>query len=264
MARTKWMPRAISKEPLSAMLSHSGVSCDGTVFLHSAFSGLAKRGYRAKQVLEDLCSYFEPGNLMLPTMSWRDVNPENPIFDEIETPSITGHLSEVFRTNFATKRSLHPTHSVACVGKDTSELLSEHHLDDTPCSSRSPFGKLVDADGIVIMLGTEMNRCTLIHHVEEVLAHDIYLNPASAAEIYTCRDRRGTEITVRLRRHMRLKRNFWKFGEILIGEGKLQASLFHNVPVQIFRSRDLVAVVSGVLNDDRRGSVAKSGERWSW
>lgn len=254
----------MSNELFSAFLSSSGVSSDATVLMHSAFSSLARHEYRADQVLEDLCSYFAPGNLMLPTMSWRDVNPESPVFDVIETPSITGHLSEIFRVDFASKRSLHPTHSVAGVGRDTNELLGEHHLDETPCSSRSPFGKLVNADGIVIMLGTQMNRCTLVHHVEELLAPDIYLNPASAAEVYRCRDQFRIEKTVRLRRHKRLKRNFWKFGEILTGAGKMQTVFFQDVSVQIFRSRDLVAVVSKILNDDRFGSLAKSGERWSW
>ena len=45
------------------------------------------------------------GNLFMPTMTWRTVTPDNPVWDEIDTPSHTGVLTEVFRTGYATRRT---------------------------------------------------------------------------------------------------------------------------------------------------------------
>ena len=92
-------------------------------------------------------------------------------------------------------------HSVAGLGVRAAEILAEHHLDYTPCSARSPFGKLAPADGWVLMLGIGMDCCTLVHHGEETVAVDTYLRPASETEIYSCRDHAGNAHSVRLRRH---------------------------------------------------------------
>src|SRR5260370_2922416 len=106
---------ATSREAAAAVpiLERFGVPRDGVLVVHSAIAPLSRRGLRAEAIIEALIEYMRDGNLFMPTMTWRTVTPEQPHWDEIETPSYTGVLTEIFRTHYASGRSIHPTHSVA-------------------------------------------------------------------------------------------------------------------------------------------------------
>src|SRR6185437_12163998 len=188
------VPVSDHRRDVARLMEALAIPRDGVLFMHSSFRRLGASGYQAEGFLEALCDYLHRGTVLLPAMSWRLVTPANPVFDELKTPSITGILTELFRRNFATHRSLHPTHSVAGRGQDAAALLGTHHLDVTPCSDRSPTGLLAPHEGHVVLLGVEMDSCTLVHHSEEKFASDIYLRPE--IEHYTCRDRSGREIAV--------------------------------------------------------------------
>lgn len=226
---------------LRMTLQRMGIPRGCALLVHSAFRRLGNEGFTPEQVIEDLADHMAPGTLLLPTMSWRFVKPAQPVFDEIRTPSNTGILTEVFRTRYASRRSLHPTHSVAGMGSQVDTLLDEHHLDPTPCSRRSPFGKLVDADGWVLMLGISFDCCTLVHHGEEVVAPDLYLNPESEIESYTCIDRHSVSYPVKLRRHKLLPRDYWQFQDGLHRDNLLKLDYLGAVVCRAFRARDLHA-----------------------
>ncbi len=109
---------ATSREAAAVVpiLERFGVPRDGVLVVHSAIAPLSRRGLRAEAIIEALIEYMRDGNLFMPTMTWRTVTPEQPHWDEIETPSHTGVLTEIFRTRYASGRSIHPTHSVAGLG----------------------------------------------------------------------------------------------------------------------------------------------------
>lgn len=247
---------------LRTALDRLRVPRDAVVLVHSAFRGLAREGFEPAPVAEELADYFSAGTLLMPTMSWRFVKPANPEFSELDTPSNTGVLTEVFRRTLATARSLHPTHSVAGLGARAAEILGEHHLDDTPCSARSPFGKLPPADGWVLMLGIGMDCCTLVHHGEETVAVDTYLRPASEMETYTCRDRAGKSHTVRLRRHKFLPRDYWQFQDRLAAAGQLRLARIGNVVCRAFAARDLHPMVIATLQARPDAILARDGQRY--
>ena len=235
---------------------------EGVLLVHSAFRGFAREGYAPEPLLEELCEIMSPGTLLMPTMSWRFVKPANPEFSELDTPSNTGVLTELFRREYATARSLHPTHSVAGRGPGTAGLLSEHHLDVTPCSARSPFGKLIDADGWVAMLGIGFDCCTQVHHAEELAALDIYLRPESETETYTCRDRNGVARTVRLRRHRFLPRDYWQFQDMLASAGLLRLARIGNIVCRAFAARDLHRMAMATLQARPDAILARPGQRY--
>ena len=239
-----------------------GVSRDSLVMMHSSFSGFSRAGYDAEKILKALVEYMVPGTLLFPTMSWRYVKPENPVFGELATPSNVGILTEIFRKKFATRRSLHPTHSVAGKGALTDILLEGHHLDDTPCSKRSPFGMLADHQGHVVMLGIGMDCCTLVHHVEETVAPDVYLRPAVERETYTCRDRHDSEVTVYLRRHLFLPRDYWQFQDMLAADGKLRVYSAEGITCRGFRAADMVACIEKTLLLRPDAIIAQPGQRY--
>jgi aminoglycoside 3-N-acetyltransferase len=243
-------------------LERLGIPREGVLLVHSAFKSFGREGHDADTVVRTLVDYMKPGTLLLPTMSWRFVKPDKPVFDELQTPSNTGILTEMFRTKYATQRSLHPTHSVAGCGRLVEELLGGHHLDETPCAGRSPFGLLASHDGRVLMLGISMDCCTLIHHVEEMTAPNLYVRPASERETYTCRDRQGREVTVSLRRHLFLPRDYWQFQDLLAAEGRFHVTMLDGIACRSFRAQDMVRIATGALKDRPDAIIAKPGQRY--
>ena len=244
------------------LLNHVGVPPDGVLMVHSAFKALNRDGYDADHVLDAFAEYMEGGTLLLPTMSWRFVNPRSPVFDELKTPSNTGILTEKFRLRLAERRSLHPTHSVAGRGPLSETILGAHHTCETPCANDSPFGRMVQADGFVVMLAVGMDCCTIIHHVEELVAPDLYCQPVENQETYLCRSRDGEEVTVRFRRHKFLPRDYWQFQDILAQRGKLGVFRCDSSVAVAFRARDMRDVVWETLNERPNAIIAKSGQRY--
>lgn len=243
-------------------LERLGVPRDGVAMVHSAFRRFAGDGYGLDETLGALIDYMAPGTLVVPTMSWRFVKTPETVFDELKTPCNTGVLAETFRTRHATHRSLHPTHSAAALGKAAADMTGSHHLDETPCSDRSPFGKLAQHDGWVVMLGITMDCCTLVHHVEEKVAPDLYLRPAEQAETYVCAGRGGERVEVRLRRHLFLPRDYYQFQDLLALEGKFATAMLDNSVVRAFRARDLVAKGVELLKRRPDAIIARPGQRF--
>ncbi len=252
----------MSDPAVRTALERLGIPREGVLLVHSAFKAFAREGHDADTVVRTLVDYMEPGTLLLPTMSWRFVKPDKPVFDELQTPSNTGVLTEIFRAKYATRRSLHPTHSVAGCGRQVDELLGSHHLDETPCAWRSPFGLLAGRDGWVLMLGISMDCCTLIHHVEEMTAPDLYVRPVSERETYSCRDRQGGEVTVSLRRHLFLPRDYWQFQDLLASQGRFHVTMVDGIVCRAFRARDMVRVAADLLKKHPDAVIAKPGQRY--
>jgi len=220
---------------------------DAVLVVHSAMKGLSHQGFRAERIIEALIGYLNSGTLLMPTMTWRTVTPANPIFDELDTPSETGVLTEVFRTRYATVRSLHPTHSVAGYGTAAKTLLAKHHIGNTPVPSTSPYALMRDYHAYILLIGVGLEMCTAIHHPEEVIAPDIYVEPLEKAERYELRDRFGTKIQYSLRRHKRLDRSFPKFARLLSAKGQLFAGEIGGTPWVLMKEQDLLREVFAAL-----------------
>ena len=240
------------------LLATQNVVRDGILVVHSGIKHLSRHGLRAEAICQALIDAMPNGTILMPTMTWRTVNKDNPVFDEMNTPSHTGVLTEVFRTQFASHRSLHPTHSVAGLGPLAGLLLSTHHWGTTPCAGSSPYGLMRDYDASVLLLGVGLESCTAIHHAEEMMAPDLYVRPLDEAESYTLRDRHGIHHHVLTRRHPRLDRDFAQFGPILADKGQLASGVALDTPWQLFSVRNLYRDVFHALTL-RPDAILKQG-----
>ena len=241
------------RDVLVPILEHMRVPHDGVLVVHSAIAPLSRQGYRAEAMIEALLDYMHDGTLLMPTMTWRTVTPEQPFWDELSTCSHTGVLTEIFRTRYAIARSIHPTHSAAACGRLAQPLLARHNLDETPVSANSPYGLMRDHEAYILLLGVGLETSTAIHLPEETIAPDLYLRPA--IEHYQCRDRNGIVHEVRTRRHWRLDRDFPKFGPPLEAQGRMYSGAVAECSFGIVAQRDLLDAVSAVLKADPRGTL---------
>ena len=148
-----------------------GVREGGVLLVHSSLSALGHVDGGPETVIQGLLDALgSEGTLLMPALSYETVIRGSSIFDVRYTPSNVGAIPEYFRTRPGTRRSVHPTHSVCAVGPMVGALLDDHPLDDTPCGPRSPFHKLRDVGGQLLMLGCGLRPNTSMHAIEQMVA----------------------------------------------------------------------------------------------
>lgn len=77
-------------------------------------------------------------------------------------------------------RSLHPTHSVVAIGADNKQLVKDHEKVETPCSHGSPFMKLAENSGKILLVGVDHNSNTTFHTAEELADCPYHMLPEPA------------------------------------------------------------------------------------
>jgi len=93
-------------------------------------------------------------------------------FDK-DAPIAMGVMATYYAKQEGAYRSLSPTHSVVAVGKDAEAYTAEHHMDTTPFALHSPFYKLMEKNGSLLLLGAGLKYMTIIHVVEDLMG-DLY------------------------------------------------------------------------------------------
>ena len=241
------------KNAIQGILRDFRVPDDAVLVVHSAIGGLSRQGFRAEAMIDAMLEYLKRGTLLMPTMTWRTVTPQNPVFDEMKTPSHTGVLTEIFRTQYSSARSLHPTHSAAGVGPLAKTLLSTHHVGTTPVPAGSPYAIMRDYPAYILFFGVGLEACTAIHHPEEAVAPEVYVKPIEEAERYELRPRSGAPISYTLRRHQHPRdRNFPKYVPLLAAKNQILQGDIGGVPWKIVSAADLLAEVFARLIENPR------------
>jgi len=210
------------------MLVRLGLRTGDVVMVHSSYDRF--EGFRGTptDVLRILCEAVGPtGAILMPTIpfsgSSQDWAAQKKILDVNRTPSYMGLLSELFRRQPGVVRSAHPTHPVAVWGSRSEEIIKDNYLAKTPCGAGTPFGRLLELRGKILLLGATTDSMTYYHFVEEVLEPKMPFSPFSK-EIFTLqtRDRDGRILTSELRlmdRHYSRKRNMKPLTPVLKQNG---------------------------------------------
>jgi aminoglycoside 3-N-acetyltransferase len=98
--------------------------------------------------------------------AWRE---HLPPFDPVVTRANrhNGVLAEFVRTTPGARRSGNPGASVAAIGARAEWLTADHPL-DYGYGEGSPFAKLIELNGKVLMVGNPLDTMTLLHHAEHL------------------------------------------------------------------------------------------------
>jgi aminoglycoside 3-N-acetyltransferase len=151
--------RKLGVAPGQVLFVHSGAD-----WLRSVEGGPIKILELFRRILGD------EGTLALPSFPFDGLAAEyiaTATFDARRSPSKMGLLTELFRRLPGVRRSLHPTHPVCAVGRLAEHLTNSHHLDARPFGPSSPFGRLEEEQGKVLMLGVNSDFLTHVHVVED-------------------------------------------------------------------------------------------------
>jgi aminoglycoside 3-N-acetyltransferase len=136
----------------------------------------------AETVVRALLEVVGPSGTLTAVASWDDIpfrldrwprvwraayREEMPGFDPelSEANREYGRLPERMRTWPAARKSGHPDQRVVAVGRLADWLTATHPLDDS-FGPGTPFARLVEASGHVLMLGAPLSSLTLLHHAE--------------------------------------------------------------------------------------------------
>lgn len=194
--------RRVGEAEIKDFLKGLGVRVGMTLYVQSSFSSLGyypKGAYGFIELLRDLVG--PGGTIVMPSFPFRGSMAEyaaaRPVFDVRETPSAVGYLTEVFRTFPGVKRSIHPTHPVAALGRRAEEITAGHERTATPQGEDSPFAKLAEEDGYILRLGAAYYP--LFHHLQEKLDYPNQF--LSDPVTLSCLDYHAREITVTTRVH---------------------------------------------------------------
>jgi aminoglycoside 3-N-acetyltransferase len=156
-----------SKNDLIDAFIRLGIRREDTLLVHSSMKAIGEVEGRAETVLDAFIEYMEPGLLIFPTHSWDTIGGDRLVFDPEKEPSCVGILSNLFMKREGVVRSLHPTHSVAALGKEAISFVEgEEHI-DTPCGLNGCWHKLYKRAAKILFLGCTLKRNTIIHGVEE-------------------------------------------------------------------------------------------------
>lgn len=236
-----------TKESLIKQLEQLGIDGKGTLLIHSSMKSIGPVEGGADTVLDAFTAYMKEGLLVLPTHTWSRINADHPRFYVDRTPSNVGILPELFRQRPGVVRSLHPTHSVAALGRDAVAFTNDDHHFDTPCARGSAWGKLLDRRATILLVGVDLRRNTFIHGVEEWA--DIPGRLTDDHEMLYTVLPDGTEIPVPSRRHCGLSwsEHFWKVDEVLEKTGAMHRGQFGDASVRVCDAALVAKVITEML-----------------
>ena len=174
--------KIVLKQDMIEALKKVGIKQGQNIMVHTSLSSLGFVCGGAQVVVEALLECVgEDGTIMMPTQSWKNLDPEAgvhweepkewwqtirdnwPAYDKNITPTNTmGAVAEMFRQWPGALRSDHPARSVAAYGKNARYFTENHDLSNI-FGEGSPIGKLYELDGYVLLIGVGYDKNTSIH-----------------------------------------------------------------------------------------------------
>lgn len=172
----------VSMDQLVHDLKKIGLQEGDSVLIHSSLSKIGFVQGGSKTVVDALFDVVGvSGTLLFPTFPAAGRNKthleEHPYFDIRNTPSQMGSITEYFRNLNGVFRSFHPTDSVCAKGPLAEFYTNTHYGQLTPYNEFSPFRKLCEKRGKILMLGTTLNgACVNLHTLEDAVdfKHPVY------------------------------------------------------------------------------------------
>lgn len=174
----------ITKSRIVGDLREVGVSPGQVVMLHASVKAVGWIVGGPDVILQALLDVLTPAGTLMMYVSWADGTyemdswPEDkrqayleecPAFDPLTSRAYQqwSILTEHLRTWPGAFRSANPDASVAAVGAQAEWITKDHPL-QYGYGPGSPFEKLVQAKGKVLLLGAPLNTVTMLHYSEHM------------------------------------------------------------------------------------------------
>lgn len=242
--------RPWTSEELADDLRAVGFDAGHNVVLHSSLKSLGKTEDGPGTFVDALLSVIGPsGNLLAPTFTYSLPGWKGDPFDIATSRARTGAIPEYIRHHPQAMRSFHPTHSVAALGPDA-EAITQDHLRATPLGKTSPFGRMLDRDATILMVGTHQDTNSSLH-LCEVLAELAYVNvcfsDSTDFEVAWFHNEMGQIEFTQIREVPGCSRGFRAIESELKKQAVLQTARIGNAACEILNCSELVAAAKEIL-----------------
>lgn len=235
-----------TKQDLLDQLSKAGITKEGILLVHISLKSMGELENRADTVLDALMEYKKDGLLVIPTHTWNNVNGEDSVYDVLNTVSCVGILPEIFRKREGVVRTLHPTHSLGVYGKGAEEFAAGEEKCNTPCAPNSCYGKLIDQNAQVLLVGVNFGRNTSVHCIEEMM--NVPNRIKETAELYKIIDKDGSKIELPSYRHNNANSDLYvKLEPVMKKKGVLHEVKLGDADCLCFYEQDLLKVTRSLL-----------------
>jgi aminoglycoside 3-N-acetyltransferase len=202
----KSVGEVVSEAQMRLILNENGIKTGDVVMVHSSLSAMGYVEGGAEAVINALLkSVEEEGTILMPSFPCVGYNydylKKDPLFDVLNTPSKMGIISETFRKLPGVKRSLHPTDPVCVLGNEADYFVKDHFAQLVPYNKKSPFYKLIERNGKILCIGTQLETVTNFHTPEDAILE--FKHPVYHPTIFTARlkDENGKFITMQTKVH---------------------------------------------------------------
>lgn len=243
----------MTRETLATDLRRLGLAPGDVILVHSSLSRLGHVEGGAGAVIDALLDAVGPGGTVLfPTLTGSDeLGPDHPpVVDVRATPCWTGRIPETARQRPDARRSLHPTHSIAAIGAAADRYASGHETGASPCDARSPYHRLIEEGGKILLLGdVTQDSNTTLHCLEELAGVPYHLQdePTDGMVI----DESGHRLIVRNRLHRYgQERDFVKVEGPLLGADSLRIASVGRAEARLMPADRFAAVLLPILRAD--------------
>ena len=177
--------RFVRRSAIARDVRRIGVREGAMLLVHASMRSLGWVVGGSETVVDALLDAVGPTGTVAAVASWSDIPlrmdewsaerrraylGEMPGFDpdHSEANPLYGRIPERLRSWPGSRKSAHPDQRVIAVGADAAWLTRPHPLDDS-FGPGTPFARLVEADGQVLMLGAPLRSLTLLHHAEALV-----------------------------------------------------------------------------------------------
>lgn len=175
----------VARADLVRDLRALGLAEGSAVLVHMSMRSIGRVEGGAPTVIAALREAVgSEGTVLFPTLTGNpSCSPDNPpCFDARSTPSPhMGVVAETARQMPEAVRSLSPTHSVAAIGAQARWLCEGHRFSPTPCGPGSPYERLGEIGGKILLIGVSHQCNTSLHMVEEEAGLDYHMLAGSGA-----------------------------------------------------------------------------------
>lgn len=172
----------LERRELVGQLRGMGVRAGDLVMVHTSLRAIGAIAGGPQALLDALLEAVGPQGTLAAYVSWqhssydatlegRALTPEQraawPVFDPVAAPPYDGfgQFNRFICGHPKVRRSAHPDASIAAIGRLAAELTTDHDLLDGYGPS-SPLGRIVAAQGRVLMLGAPPGSVTILHLAE--------------------------------------------------------------------------------------------------
>jgi len=239
-----------TKQNLIDGLTKLNIDPTATLMVHLSYKAIGEVEGRGDTVLDALSEYMRDGLLVLPSHTWDNVRVQNPIMDVLYTPTCVGKLTEMFRKRPNVHRSLHPTHSLAALGKGAEDFVSGEEKINTPCGKGGAYYKLWEQNAYILLIGVNFTRNTYIHGVEE-WDNAIGTISQDKTDLYVINHQGNRLYTPQYRHCAHLgSETFGKLESPAIQKGILTFGEFGGASVRLMRTKPLRELLAGFLKEN--------------